>query len=118
MKPTADDTRSGRQRRPRLARYALRLYVTGTTARSIRAIQNVRRICDRYLRGRYDLEVIDIYKNLGLARLDQIVAAPTLVKRLPSPLRKLIGDMSDERRVLAGLDLPAPGGVEAQHGIP
>jgi circadian clock protein KaiB len=83
----------------------LRLYVTGTTGRSVRAVQNVRRICEEHLGGLYELEVIDIYKNLPLARGDEIIAAPTLVKRLPAPLRRLIGDMSDVRRVLVGLDL-------------
>ncbi len=87
------------------AKYVLRLYVTGTTGKSMRAIQNVRRICEAHLRGVYDLEVVDIYKNLPLARGDQIIAAPTLIKRLPVPLRRLIGDMSDERRVLVGLDI-------------
>lgn len=87
------------------AKYLLRLYVTGTTGRSMRAIQNVRRICEQHLRGVYDLEVVDIYKNLPLARGDQIIAAPTLIKRLPQPLRRLIGDMSDEERVLVGLDI-------------
>jgi circadian clock protein KaiB len=86
-------------------KYLLRLYVTGTTGRSMRAIQNVRRICEEHLRGLYDLEVVDIYKNLPLARGDQIIAAPTLIKRLPEPLRRLIGDMSDEQRVLVGLDV-------------
>lgn len=86
-------------------KYVLRLYVAGTTGRSMRAIQNVRRICDEHLQGLYDLEVVDIYKNLPLARGDQIVAAPTLIKRLPVPLRRLIGDMSDEQRVLVGLDV-------------
>jgi circadian clock protein KaiB len=89
----------------RKRKYVLRLYVTGTTGRSVRAIQNVRRICDQHLAGLYELEVVDIYKNLPLARGDQIIAAPTLVKRLPAPLRRLIGDMSDEQRVLVGLDL-------------
>ena len=103
--------RTGRARKTRgggserKARYLLRLYVTGTTAKSVRAIQNVRRICEEHLQGLYELEVVDIYKNLPLARGDQIVAAPTLIKRLPAPLRRLIGDMSDERRVLVGLDL-------------
>ena len=92
-------------RNSRAQRYVLRLYVTGTTGKSVRAIQNVRRICDEHLRGRYDLEIIDLYKNLPLARGDQIIAAPTLIKRLPAPLRRLIGDMSDEQRVLLGLDL-------------
>ena len=85
--------------------YVLRLYVTGTTGKAVRAIQNVRRICEEHLKGRYELEVIDLYRNLPLARGDQIIAAPTLVKRLPAPLRRLIGDMSDEQRVLVGLDL-------------
>jgi circadian clock protein KaiB len=86
-------------------KYLLRLYVTGTTGKSMRAIQNVRRICEEHLQGLYDLEVVDIYKNLPLARGDQIIAAPTLIKRLPEPLRRLIGDMSDEQRVLVGLDI-------------
>ena len=90
-------------RRP--SRYVLRLYVTGTTGRSIHAIQDVRRICEEHLKERYELEIIDLYKNLPLARGDQIIAAPTLIKRLPAPLRRLIGDMSDEHRVLVGLDL-------------
>jgi circadian clock protein KaiB len=90
---------------PKKAKYLLRLYVTGTTAKSIRAIQNVQRICEEHLQGLYELEVVDVYKNLPLVRGDQIIAAPTLIKRLPSPLRRLIGDMSDEQRVLVGLDL-------------
>ena len=87
----------------------LRLYVTGVTGKSVRAIQNVRRICEEHLKGAYELEVVDLYKNLPLARGDQIIAAPTLIKRLPLPLRRLIGDMSDEARVLVGLDI-RPGG--------
>ena len=91
------------------AKYLLRLYVTGTTGKSVRASQNVRRICEEHLKDVYELEVVDIYKNLPLARGDQIIAAPTLIKRLPSPLRRLIGDMSDEQRVLVGLDIrPRP----------
>lgn len=85
--------------------YTLRLYVTGTTPRSIRAITNLRNICEEHLQGRYDLEVIDLYQQPHLAEGDQIVAAPTLVKRLPSPLRRIIGDMSDTAQVLIGLDL-------------
>lgn len=91
--------------RRKKAKYLLRLYVTGTTSKSVRAVQNVRRICEEHLPGLYDLEVVDIYKNLPLARGDQIIAAPTLLKRLPQPLRRLIGDMSDEERVLVGLDI-------------
>ena len=103
-------TKAAARRKPsatrgKKAKYLLRLYVTGTTGRSVRAVQNVRRICEEHLQGLYDLEVIDIYKNLPLARGDQIIAAPTLIKRLPAPLRRLIGDMSDEQRVLVGLDI-------------
>jgi len=102
-----------RKRPSRPAKYLLRLYVTGTTGKSVRAIQNVRRICEEHLKGLYDLEVVDIYKNLPLARGDQIIAAPTLIKRLPAPLRRLIGDMSDEQRVLVGLDIrPRRGRVD------
>jgi len=83
--------------------------VTGTTGRSVHAIQNVKRVCDEHLAGRYELEVIDLYKNLPLARIDDVIAAPTLIKRQPLPLKRLIGDMSDESRLLAGLDIrPLP----------
>ena len=96
-------------------RYVLRLYVTGTTGRSVHAIQNVKRVCESHLKGRYDLEVVDLYKNLPLARGDQIIAAPTLIKKLPLPLRRLIGDMSDEERLLVGLDLrPRKGSVQGR----
>jgi len=88
-----------------LRRYVLRLYVTGLTARSVRAVSNLRAICDDYLEGQYDLEVIDIYQQPVLARGEQIIAAPTLVKQLPLPMRRIIGDMSDRDRVLLGLDI-------------
>jgi circadian clock protein KaiB len=90
---------------PRQARYILRLYVTGMTTRSVRAVENVRAFCSKHLEGRYDLQVIDVYQQPALARAEQLVAAPTLIKKLPLPLRRLIGDMSDEGRVLVGLDL-------------
>ncbi len=96
------------------AHYVLRLYVTGTTGRSVHAIQNVKRVCNEHLQGRYELEVVDLYKNLPLARGDQIIAAPTLIKRLPLPLRRLIGDMSDEQRLLVGLDL-RPRRIRSRH---
>jgi circadian clock protein KaiB len=86
-------------------KYVLRLYVTGTTSRSMRAVRNIKKICEEHLKGRYKLEVIDIYQNPVLAKGDQIVAAPTLIKKLPLPLRKFIGDMSDTERVLLGLEL-------------
>ena len=88
-----------------LSRYKLRLFITGTTARSTRAIENMRRICEENLQGRYDLEVVDVYQNPEATRELQVVATPTLVKILPEPLRRIIGDLSDEERVLAGLDL-------------
>lgn len=86
-------------------RYVLKLFVTGSTARSIRAIENIRRICEEKLNGRYELQVIDLYQQPSLAAGEQIIAAPTLVKLLPSPLRRLVGDLSDEKRVLVGLDI-------------
>lgn|SRR5690606_4618962 len=89
------------------ARFVLRLYVTGTTARSMRAIANLRRLCEQHLAGRYDLQVVDVYQQPELAAREQLVAAPTLVKESPLPLRRLVGDLSDQQRVLAGLDLPA-----------
>jgi circadian clock protein KaiB len=87
------------------AQYLLKLYVTGMTPRSMRAIENLRAICEEYLSGRYDLEIIDIYQHPVLMRGEQIIAAPTLIKKLPEPLRRLVGDMSDKDRVLLGLDL-------------
>ena len=85
--------------------YVLRLYVTGLTPRSTLAIANVRKICDEHLSGRYELKVIDIYQQPKLAKGEQIIATPTLIKKLPLPLRKLIGDMSDTERFLVGIDL-------------
>jgi circadian clock protein KaiB len=86
-------------------RYTLRLYVTGMTSRSSRAVSNLRSICDEYLDGRYDLEIIDIYQQPVLAKGEQIIAAPTLIKKLPLPIRRIIGDMSNREHVLLGLDL-------------
>ena len=86
-------------------RYVLRLYVTGITPRSMQAVANIRKICEEHLQGRYDLEVVDIYKQPTLAEGEQIIAAPTLIKKLPLPLRRFIGDMSNTDRILLGLDL-------------
>ena len=85
--------------------YVLTLYVTGATPRSAQAIMHVKEICEEHLQGRFELEVIDIYQQPELARNAQIIAAPTLIKQLPPPLRRLIGDLSDLKRVLAGLDV-------------
>ncbi len=87
------------------AKYILSLYITGTTNRSIMAITNLKKICEEYLEGQYELEVIDLYKNPGLAKVDQIIAAPTLIKKLPLPFHRIIGDMSNKEKVLLGLDL-------------
>lgn len=87
------------------SRYVLRLYVTGATARSRRAIVNLDGICREYLKGRYDLEVIDVYQKPTLAKDEQIIAAPTLIRKLPLPIRRIIGDLSDRDAVLLGLDL-------------
>lgn len=85
--------------------YVLRLYVTGSTPKSRRAIENLHQICEEHLKGRYDLEIVDIYQDSDAARDAQIVAAPTLIKQLPEPLRRVIGDLSDREKVLAGLNL-------------
>ena len=89
----------------RQAKYVLRLYVSGSTLKSALAVENIKRICEQHLKNRYDLEVIDIYQQPNLARDEQIVAVPTLIKRLPPPLRRLIGDLSNLKKVLFGLDL-------------
>ena len=85
--------------------YSLSLYVTGMTPRSTDAIAAIKSICEEFLQGRYDLEVVDIYQHPEQARSAQIIASPTLLKRLPVPLRRLIGDLSNRERVLIGLDL-------------
>ncbi|MFN8630448.1 MAG: circadian clock KaiB family protein [Chloroflexota bacterium] len=86
--------------------YALRLFVAGTSGQSARAIVNARRFCERYLPGRHSLEVVDIYQQPALARDEQILAVPTLIRTLPPPSRRLVGDLSDTMRVLQGLGLP------------
>jgi circadian clock protein KaiB len=86
-------------------RYILRLYITGMTPQSVRAIANIKKICEEHLQGRYELEVVDLYQQPQLAKGEQIIAAPTLIKKLPLPLRRIIGDMSKTERVLVGLDL-------------
>jgi circadian clock protein KaiB len=86
-------------------KYTLRLYISGATPRSTRAIDNIRKLCDEHLKGCYELEVIDIYQHPEKARSEQVIAAPTLIKHLPLPLRKYIGDLSDSERVLVGLEI-------------
>jgi circadian clock protein KaiB len=88
-----------------LEQFVLRLYVTGMSPKSAGAIANVKKICEENLEGRYELKVIDIYQQPELAQGEQVIATPTLIKKLPLPLRKLIGDMSDKERFLVGIDL-------------
>ena len=85
--------------------FDLRLYVAGQTPKAVRAFANLRKICDEHLAGRYTIEVIDLIENPQLGRGDQILALPTLVRRLPEPIKKIIGDLSNTERVLVGLDL-------------
>lgn len=89
----------------RRAKYILRLYVTGSSGRSLKALQNLKKICEEHFPDDYDLEVIDIYEDPRAAREEQIIAAPTLVKKLPRPLRKFVGDLSNTQKILVGLDL-------------
>jgi len=86
-------------------KYELRLYIAGNTTKSIMALKNLKRYCEEHLRGQYEIEVIDLLKNPQLAEGDQILAVPTLVKKVPEPVRRIIGDLSNEERVLVGLDL-------------
>ncbi len=94
---------------PQTVQYALRLYIAGNTPQSNLALLNLRRVCEMHLRGRYRLEVIDIRQQPELARDEQIIAAPTLVKRLPLPLRRIAGNMSQTERILSGLGLQPAG---------
>jgi circadian clock protein KaiB len=92
-------------RRADRAKYVLKLYVAGINSRSSEAIRSITQICEEYLKGRYELRVIDIYQQPTLARGEQIIAAPTLIRKLPLPLRRVIGDMASTEKVLVGLDL-------------
>jgi circadian clock protein KaiB len=100
---TDEFEKAAAKRRP--AKYVLRLYITGMTPKSTLAIANVQKLCEEYLAGCYELDVIDIYQQPKLAKGEQIIATPTLVKKLPLPLRRLIGNMSDTERFLVGIDL-------------
>ncbi len=113
MAPRADEARKTRRVPPaapqETEQWNLRLYVAGQTPRAIAALQNLKKICGEHLAGKYTIEVIDLLQNPQLARGDQILAVPTLVRKLPEPVRKIIGDLSNEERVLVGLDLrPRP----------
>jgi circadian clock protein KaiB len=91
-------------------RFELRLYVAGQSPKSVQAIENLRRVCEEYLPGRYNIELIDLVEHPRLVRGDEIIAVPTLVRRLPEPMRKIIGDLSDTDTVLVGLQIRPKGG--------
>lgn len=105
----------GTEPSPTVPEWQLRLYVAGQTAKSVAALANLKRLCETHLAGRYGIEVIDLRQQPQLAAGDQILALPTLVRRLPEPIKKIIGDLSNEERVLVGLDLrsAADDGAEA-----
>jgi circadian clock protein KaiB len=105
---SASQKRGAKRKKSRITekpRYVLRLYVTGQTPRSLKSVENLQRLCEKHLAGRFSLEVIDIYQQPALAAEGQIIAAPTLIKTMPLPLRRLVGDFSDANRVVLGLDL-------------
>jgi circadian clock protein KaiB len=105
MKPDKTAPKKTKKTESKKEKFVLRLYVAGQTQNSVRAIENIKRICEEYLKGRYSLEVVDIYQQPVLAKGDQIIAVPTLMRKLPLPLRKFIGDMAATERILVGLDL-------------
>jgi circadian clock protein KaiB len=108
MKAKAKKRPAARRRKSRKrkgTRYILRLYVTGQTPRSMKSVENLRALCDKYLPGQFDLNIVDVYQQPAMAREGQIIAAPTLIKSMPLPLRRLVGDFSDKERVILGLDL-------------
>ena len=106
MRPGKEDRIGPKTKaREKRAEWELRLYIAGHTARSVTAMANLERICEQHLKGKYEIQVVDVTKNPQLARGDQILALPTLVRKLPEPMKKIIGDLSNEERVLIGLDL-------------
>jgi circadian clock protein KaiB len=107
---TREDISASLPRRRTKALWELRLYVAGMTPTSIRAFENLKKLCEEHLHGLYSIQVIDLLERPMLARGDQIVAVPTLVRRLPTPVKKIIGDLSNTERVLVGLDLRPAGG--------
>jgi circadian clock protein KaiB len=109
MKTTIDADGTGRDQVSEPVRVQLRLFISGATPRSTRALANIKAIAEKHLHGRYDLEVVDAYQQADLVRDEQIVVLPTLVKHLPQPIRRVIGDLSDENRVVLGLGLRPKG---------
>jgi circadian clock protein KaiB len=104
-KKSSTNTTGSKRTSAKEKEWELRLYIAGKTPRAVTAFQNLQRICDEHLAGRYHIEIIDLLETPTLAKGDQIVAVPTLVRRLPEPVRKIIGDLSNTERVLVGLDI-------------
>ena len=110
IEDTTADFESALEQHKEGEKYLLRLYVTGMTPRSTAAVENIKAICEQHLHGRYELEIVDVYQQPTLAKGEQIIAAPTLIKKLPLPLRRVIGDLSVSGRVLLALGIvPARG---------
>jgi circadian clock protein KaiB len=107
------EKRKAKVKSPAAAAWELRLYVAGQTAKSLAAFANLKKICDEHIVGKYHIEVVDLLKNPQLAHGDQILAIPTLVRKLPTPIRKILGDLSNTQRVLVGLDLRQAAGQTA-----
>lgn len=99
-----------------MEKYLLKLYITGQSPRSLRAVENIKRLCERELPGRYDLVVIDLHDHPDVAEQENILATPTVVKEKPAPMRRVIGDLSDARQVLLGFDLPHRDAAEPRPG--
>jgi len=113
MKSAKPAKRSPRRKGDTTPQWRLRLYVAGSTPKSLTAFANLKEICERHLGGRYSIEIIDLLQNPQLARGDQIIAVPTLVRKLPHPVKKIIGDLSNTERVLVGLELKPAGKAQA-----
>lgn len=105
LKPRNSRVKRVKKAAERRRMYSLRLFITGQTPRSANSVHNLQQVCNEHLSGRFELEVIDIYQQPELARQAEIIAAPTLIKKMPLPIRKLVGDLSNRQRVLVGLDL-------------
>ena len=105
MSPTKMTTKTAAKAKPERKAWELRLYVAGQTPKSLQAFANLKRICEQHLAGKYRIEVVDLLEHPRLAKGDQIFAIPTLVRRLPPPLKKIIGDLSNTDRVIVGLDI-------------
>jgi circadian clock protein KaiB len=116
QKPSATESMEKALAKQGTEKYVLKLYITGMTPRSQEALRNIKRILHENLGDNYELEIIDIYQQPSLAKDDQIIAVPTLIKKLPAPIRRLIGDLSQEDRIILGLDLKPKGSTPITKG--